>query len=79
MNERFDLPVIYEGEQFHFRAQLLQWGYTYKFEVEIAGEIIFFEPDKESSYRAVMSPAKIKDLQIEPQLLQEIANALASL
>jgi hypothetical protein len=75
MNDTFDLPVRYKGEELLFPATLRQLGYTHRFEVCVGDELIFFERDEEGAYRALVSgdhqPADLK-----PELLQAIADGI---
>ena len=47
MNESFDIPVIYKGEEILFNGELLAYGYSYKIQVDVNGSIVLFEPDEE--------------------------------
>lgn len=78
MYEPFELPIDYKGEEQLFPAQLEQSGYTHRFRVHVNGQDIFFEPDEERNYRAVIDP---EHLQKAPpiELLQAIATTLESL
>ena len=76
MTDSFDLPVRYQGEERFFPAQLLQFGYTHKFQVEVNGTAIFFEPDEERHYRALIEPEQLEKTRIEVALLQAIAAAI---
>ena len=75
MDEPFDLPVMYKGEEQLLPAQLVQQGYTHKFEVLVHGTAIYFEPDEEGNYRALVDPESI-DKTINLELLQAIAAAI---
>ena len=55
MDEPFDLPVTYKGEELLFPFELLMLGYTHKFQVEVNGQTILFEPDEERNDRAVVN------------------------
>ena len=52
MDEQFELPVEYKGEQLLFKASLIVTGYTHKFNVDVNGQMVIFEPDEERNYRA---------------------------
>jgi hypothetical protein len=54
MEDSFDLPVVYKGEEVLFPARLLQTGYTHRFEVDVYGTPVYFEPDEERNYRALV-------------------------
>jgi hypothetical protein len=78
MDEPFELPVIYNGEEKLFPAQLQQTGYTHRFVVDVYGQEVLFEPDEERNYRAMTDPeALTKDLNVD--LLKAIAATIESL
>jgi hypothetical protein len=54
MEEQFELPLVYKGEQVLLKASLLVTRYTHKFNVDVNGQNIIFEPDEERNYRAVI-------------------------
>jgi RNase P/RNase MRP subunit p29 len=54
VEEEFELPIEYKGEEQMFNAKLIVTGYTHKFSVEVDGQSILFEPDEERNYRAVI-------------------------
>ena len=77
MEEQFEFPVEYKGEQLLLNVSLLVTGYMYKFIVDVNGQNIIFEPDDENIYRAIIpyhDVPKIKSVDIE--LLKEIAKAI---
>ncbi len=76
MNEPFDLPVNYKGKDLLFPSKLLQTGYSHKFEVEVYGSAIFYEPDEEGGYRAIAHPDDDPN-SLDKALLQAIAEAIA--
>ncbi|HEV7333915.1 MAG TPA: hypothetical protein VGN63_22970 [Flavisolibacter sp.] len=76
MDEQFELPVLYKGEEVHFPAQLQQSGYTHRFVVDVYGTEVFFEPDEERSYRALIDPENTEK-QLPLDLLQAIAEGIA--
>ncbi|MBD0298586.1 MAG: hypothetical protein ICV84_25860, partial [Flavisolibacter sp.] len=65
MDEPFKLPVTYKGKELLFPAHLLQLGYTHKFQVQVNGYEVFFEPDEERNYRAVVSPEQVENSKID--------------
>lgn len=80
MNEEFDLPVVFDNKQYHFKTRLLQTGYDFKFQVDVDGTEVLFELDDEGSYRAWIDPANQEALlKVNPHLLKEIALAIESL
>jgi hypothetical protein len=60
MQEPFDLPVNYKGQELFFPAQLQQSRYTYRFAVDVYGQEIFFERDDEGGYRALADPEQLE-------------------
>ncbi len=62
MDEQFKLPVLHNGKQYMLPAALKVTGYTYRFEVEVNGQCIFFEPDEEKNYRAMQKNIDSKDV-----------------
>lgn len=77
MDEPFDIPVHYRGSELLFPARLLQLGYTHKFGVEVHGQEVFFEPDEEGGYRALVDPSQLEGShKIDVALLQAIAGAI---
>ena len=47
MDQEFDLPVEYKGQEHIFKANLAVYGFTHKFHVNVNGQDIIFEPDEE--------------------------------
>ncbi len=80
MEDRFELPVVFKEQQLLFPTFLKVTGYTHKFVIEIEGQDIFFEPDEERNYRAVVPYEEIgKNKSINPELLKSIALAIEEL
>lgn len=76
MEEPFLLPVAYKGETQQLEAQLHLTGYTHRFEVRVNDMPVYFEPDEEGEYRAVLaSPAEQHHLP-DITLLTAIASAI---
>lgn len=80
MDSDLEVPVTYKNQELIFYAKFIQFGYSYKFEVNLNGMPIFFEPDEERNFRAVMDPTFDRGNQkIDKELLQLIAEALAAM
>ena len=75
MNEMFDLPVTYQGEELLLPAQLLQSGYIHQFKVEVNGQEVVFENDEEGNYRAMVDAEKVAK-RIDVGLLKAIAEGI---
>ena|ERR1035437_6651024 len=77
MSETFDIPVVYKGQEHLLKAELLAYGYSYKIQVDVNGQIVLFEPDEERNFRAIINPnnfEKFKNVDVE--LLKVIGEAL---
>ena len=74
----FELPVMYKNQEILFPAELQQTGYTHRFRVEVEGQDVFFEPDEERNYRAVINVENGTN-DISQDLLQAIAGTIESL
>jgi hypothetical protein len=80
MDEAFELPVMYKGEEILLPTRLLHTGYVHRFEVSIQGHDFLFEPDEEQQYRALVNAEKLAELSwLDVGLLQAIAETLAEL
>ncbi|OCX54352.1 hypothetical protein BEL04_08835 [Mucilaginibacter sp. PPCGB 2223] len=73
MNETFNLPVIYKGEELELKARFERYGYTHRIAVLIGETTIIFEPDEEGGYRALGTGP------VDVGLLRMIAEKLAAL
>ena len=78
MHEPFELPVTYKEEELLFSARLQQLGYTYRFVVDVYSQEVFFEPDEEHKYRAVIEQEKLNK-QVSIELLKAIAETIESI
>ncbi len=77
MEEQFELPMEYKGKQLMLNASLLVTGYTHKFNVDVNGQNIIFEPDDEGSYRAIIPYDDLdKNKSVDIELLKEIAKVI---
>jgi hypothetical protein len=45
MDYDLEVSVTYKNQGLIFNAKFIQFGYSYKFEVDVNGIMIFFEPD----------------------------------
>jgi hypothetical protein len=57
MEEDLEVPVTYKNQELIFKAKFIQFGYTYRFEVDVNGILVFFEPDEERNFRAIIDPS----------------------
>ena len=81
MTDEFILSVQHNGTEHELKANMIPWGYSYKFRVIIDETDVFFEPDEEGSYRAVTMPGQDeKALQkIDKGLMQAIQESIVSI
>lgn len=77
MEEEFQLPVTFNNKEIAFPARLLNYGYSYKLEVDIEDTQVLFEPDEERNWRALISYEDIKaNKKISIDLLKAIASSI---
>ena len=77
MEEEFELPVVYKGQELMLKASLIATGYTHKFKVEVGEQVIIFEPDEQREYRAVIPYDEIANQKnVDVELLKSIAAAI---
>jgi len=80
MEEEFELPVVYKGQELILKASLIATGYTHKFSVEVDEQIIVFEPDEQRNYRAILSYGDLdKKNNVDVELLKRIAEVIEHL
>ena len=78
MEDTFQIPVIYQGKELEFDAQLLQLGYSRKIQVDIYGSIIFLEKDDEGNYRAILADIQ-NESKVDRGLIKAIVQALEAI
>ena len=71
----FLLPVVYRETEHLLKAELSTWGYIHRINIEVEGQLIYFEPDEERNYRAVLADPSEK-LKAEPGFVRAIIQAL---
>jgi hypothetical protein len=80
MNEDFEIPVHFRGKDLSYTARLLQYGYSYKIEVDLPEGSVLFEPDEERNWRVMIEGDKIeKGRQPERELLQALVESLEAI
>jgi len=75
VHESFTFSILYKNQERNFDAVLQQYGYSYRITIPIDGMDIFFEPDEERNYRAIL-PDAAGNKKVDAQLLQTIATRL---
>lgn len=76
MDEGFELPVCYRNKEFLLPASFLKAGYSYKIRVDVEGQPVFFEPDEERNWRAMVDAADINSKRIDAGMLEAIILSL---
>ena len=77
MEEQFDIPVVYKGEELLFKGELLAFLYSYKIQVGVNGNFVLFEPDDERNLRAMINPENFNEgNKIDVELLKCIGKAI---
>jgi hypothetical protein len=77
MDDIIEVPVTYKNKNLIFSAHFLKVGFSYKFEVDINGINVCFEPDEEQNFRAFVQPEIINNINnIQVELLGLIAENL---
>ncbi|MCF0056289.1 hypothetical protein [Dyadobacter sp. CY356] len=79
MEDIFEIDVEFKGEIREFEGRLVLTGYEHKIEIFIEDISVFFEPDEERNYRAIVGLDQIGHKNLSPGLLQAIAQRLESL
>lgn len=80
MDYDLEVPVIYKNKEMIFYSKFIKFGYSYKFEVDVNGTMIFFEPDEERNFRAMIDPTiDYANNKIDKELIQLIAEALVEM
>ena len=75
MVEDFKIPVLYNNQRLNFPAQLLRYAYSYKIEVDVEGTLVYFEPDEERNWRALIGQ---EEAPVNRNLNGELLKAIAS-
>jgi hypothetical protein len=79
MNDDFEIPVQYKGEERVFTGRLQPFGYSYRLIVDVNGTEIWFEPDEERNLRALTDVFNNEQKQVDPMLLKAIGAALQAI
>ncbi|MDB5023808.1 MAG: hypothetical protein JWP78_1563 [Mucilaginibacter sp.] len=80
MEEPLLLPVTYQNKDLEFEFSLQRYGYIRRAGVKIGEVTVFFEPDEEGRYRAMVNSEQIEQSKsLSVGLLQAIAETLEQL
>jgi hypothetical protein len=75
MVEDFKIPVLFNNQRLNFPAQLLRYAYSYRIEVDVEGTMIYFEPDEERNWRALVG---YEEIEMNSNLNRELLKAIAT-
>jgi hypothetical protein len=77
MDNEFELPVRFNNKELNFPVRLLNYGYSYKLEVDIDGTKLLFEPDEERNWRALIAYEELNaNKKLNIGLLKAIASSI---
>ena len=77
MVEDFKIPVLYNNQRLNFPAQLVRYAYSYKIEVDVEGTLVYFEPDEERNWRALVGQEEVSvNRNLNGELLKAIASSI---
>ena len=79
MDDQFELDIEYQGKQITIPIRLYKWSYTYRLEASIEGTMVFFEPDENESYRAIIEETTDTSGSASKELIETIITQLESL
>ncbi|MCW3093343.1 MAG: hypothetical protein JWP81_4412 [Ferruginibacter sp.] len=80
MDDLFEIPVWYKGEELFFTARLVMMGYVHKFRVEVDDQELFFEQDDNGEYRVIADYENMEQAKkIDVELLKAIASAIETI
>ncbi len=80
MNEPFEIPVTYRGQEFSFPARFFAFGYSFKIQVDVNGQEVLFEPDEERSFREVIDTNTSQvGKAIDVELLKAISHSIETI
>ena len=74
--EEFNLLLKYKDRELSLPVRFKTWGYTVRVEVEVNGTQVYFEPDEERNWRAVLVADQPAAIQPDPGLLAAIAEEI---
>lgn len=77
MEDGFEISVPYKNSEVMVPVRLLPQGFSYKIEAMVNGTVVWFEPDEERNFRALLPPDGDENVNLpDGALLQAIATTL---
>lgn len=78
--DEFELAINFKGKDLLLLVALLNYGSSYKLNVEVEGTKVLFEPDEERNWRALISYEDVQaNKKLDTDLLELIAKELDSI
>jgi hypothetical protein len=74
MEESFDLPVIYNGEEVEFKMKFVMSGFVSRFHILVHDVELVFERDDEQNFRVINYTEA--HAEIDPELFKAIIHSL---
>lgn len=74
MEESFDLPVVYNGEELEFKMRFVVSGFVSRFHILVHDVELVFEKDDEQNFRVINYTEAQAD--IKPELFKAIIHSL---
>ena len=78
MEESFELPLTYKGQELLLPARLMKRGYVYRIELELNGTPVYFERDEEKNWRAIADPETAGPHKVDTHLVKAVIDVLQS-
>lgn len=79
MANLFEIPVTYRNQELTFKAHSVRLGYVNHILVDINGTEITIERDENGNFRALRSPEKMKEGQVDLDLVKAMIEVLEKL
>lgn len=80
MDQEFEIPLTYRGQELLVPAQLRVQGYSYRIETLVQGTALYFERDDAGDFRAIVPPETPAETRLpDTALVQAVAEALTAL
>jgi hypothetical protein len=71
-----EIVIEYRGKELTLPVSLVKWGYTYRLVIVLSDIEVYFEPDEEGSYRAIVEDNSVT---VDPELLETIIKQLVAI
>ena len=80
MDESFTITVYIDEQEYCFDARLVTIGYSHKVTVVINGIEVFYEPDEERRYRAILHDTQQASIQDkDKELIKAVGDKIESI